>query len=223
LDSTLWRITGASEGDSQFGGTHAGGDLGRGVSPGGVSTGGIYAFDLPGGQRGLGVQSTGGDFTPGSIIRRIPALWPQALDALVVLFDLWVLNDGNRATQIALETAPGMDDFQWQPVPGLQLTTPATSDSLGWEHQFFEATLPLDAASLVDGLALRWLFDDGPGTGGRDEVALAGLAVLGVPSAANEPVPVNAPGTALCLLTALMLTARRRRRLPNVNAPARLA
>ena len=46
LDSNLWKVTGLSDGDGEFGGTYLpGGDFGRGIKTwGDATTGGVYAF-----------------------------------------------------------------------------------------------------------------------------------------------------------------------------------
>ena len=78
LDSDLWRAIGLSDGTGTFGGTHTTGDFARGLGPvtaptGGVTTGGVYAFDVGngGGDTGLGIQADDTDFTPGSFELRL--------------------------------------------------------------------------------------------------------------------------------------------------------
>ena len=228
LDSRSWAVLGLSDGDTWFDETRSGGDFARGTSAGGERSGGLYAFDLPGGLRGPGVQATGSDFTPGSLLRRVQNTSGVALGGLMVLFDLWVLNDGARSTRVQFDAHvdPSLETGRRDETA--TRTTPGAADDLGWQPLSVSASiLDLDVPEQGEVL-LRWLFDDAGGRGGRDEWALSRLRVEGLPANADEPVPVAlaAPATPLLTVAALVLWLLHRvrlrtgRRLPIRNAVA---
>ncbi len=51
LDSNVWSVKGLSDGDLDFGEMGTTGDFAREVSSGGVSSGGVYAFEFSTGDR----------------------------------------------------------------------------------------------------------------------------------------------------------------------------
>ena len=238
LDSAKWRITGASSGDSEFGDRTASGDLARGLSTGRVRAGGLYAFALPEGKRGLGFQATGGDFTPGTLIWSVANPTDQWLSKMVFTFELWWLNDGMRSTEI--ETHYSFDGLTWLFIASTQI--PLGTDALGWQVQ--KQDVPIgwnahgtaisgpDATSQTQAVApgsefwLRWLFDDGFGSGSRDEFALTSLQVRAQPLAQALPAPValNEAPTLWCVSLFIMLLSmqrllpRSRRTSPSCNA-----
>lgn len=71
LDSNICRVTGLRDGSLEFGDTGATGDFARGSTTGGVTYGGVYAFDLGNGDIALGVQPSSADFTPGEFILKV--------------------------------------------------------------------------------------------------------------------------------------------------------
>ena len=183
LDSRRWAVLGLSDGDSAFGDTRTGGDFARGTSAGGERSGGLYAFDLPGSLRGVGVQATGSDFTPGSLLRRVQNTAGVALDGLLVLFDLWVLNDGERSTRILFDAHadPGLTAGRGD--DAATRITPAAADALGWQPLAVRASiLGLDIRERGE-VILRWLFEDagvylrldGLETGQRRHLGSAGM------------------------------------------------
>ena len=215
LDSLLWSVVGASDGDTGFGILAASGDFARGVSTGGVRTGGLYAFELPHGQHALGVQATGDDFTPGALIRRVVNDTGHWLFDLLLEADWWVHNDGGRSTRITLDAL--IDAGPWQPVPDATLLSAQEPDDGAWRKYAIAALLPLPALAPGSELQLRLGFDDALGTGGRDEIALSALRITG--AAPGLAVLVAAPATAWLLLPAMLLATRRLRIL---NAAASL-
>jgi hypothetical protein len=145
LDSLHWQVLGASQGDSYFGDTLQSGDYARGLSSGNVRSGGIYAFSLPANKRGLGFQSTGGDFTPGSLIWMITNPGLQWLDNLSLDFEFWWLNNGPHSSQITTQTRSSGPT--WLALPNATVLTPSSSDSLGW--QGLELQVDMDSFALA--------------------------------------------------------------------------
>ncbi|MBZ0112097.1 MAG: hypothetical protein K8J08_06545, partial [Thermoanaerobaculia bacterium] len=100
LDSDTWAVAGMSDGDLAFGGTNVAGDFARGTNvDGGVTTGGIYAFELgaASGNFTLGVQPGGSDMTPGTITLRVDNNTGDQVDELEVTYDVYTNNDQARA------------------------------------------------------------------------------------------------------------------------------
>src|SRR5688572_21005505 len=100
LDSDTWSVTGLTDGPLAFGGTGTSGDYARGSSSGGVSTAGIYAFDVGGGNVTLGFQATTDDLTPGELILRVENDTGQNLSGLEISYSIWVLNNDGRSNDV---------------------------------------------------------------------------------------------------------------------------
>ena len=72
LDSDAWASTGMTDNlNAGFGTTNISGDFAKGISNGGVTAGGFYAFQVTTGDYGFGVQPTDADWTPGTVTLRI--------------------------------------------------------------------------------------------------------------------------------------------------------
>ena len=202
LSSEFWRISGLSDGDTDFGGTHREGDFARGLSAGGVTAGGVYAFDTdedPSSENvGLGIQATGSDFSPGAISLRVPNLLPTIITGVDVMYDLYVFNNGNRSTGITFSLGAG-EDGPLVEIPDLAFTTPAeASPTPGWERHsrsFSVADLSLDTGTT---LRLDWRAEDLSGGGSRDEWALDNVLL----SARTTPVTEVVEPNSLALLLA---------------------
>ena len=100
LDSDTWIVKGLSAGDLDFGDTGTSGDYARGSSAGGVSTGGVYAFNTGGGNTILGVQPGGSDWTPGDFRLKLQNGTGTAITQLDISYEIWVLNNTSRANSL---------------------------------------------------------------------------------------------------------------------------
>ena len=130
LDSDTWRITGFSDGSMTFGSTNITGDFARGTSTGGVTTSGVYAFNVGAGNIILGIQPGGTDFTPGTITLRIQNNTGSPITDLNVAYDIFHLNDQPRGN--TLNFAYSTDDITYTSVNALNFTTADVADVLGW-------------------------------------------------------------------------------------------
>jgi hypothetical protein len=178
LDANAWQITGFSDGDQLFGTEVTEGDFARGTSPGGVSTGGIYAFLVPDSGVALGVQATASDFAPGEIALRVPVA-RASLTTIRISYTLWVWNDQDRSTSITVRVSP--DGENWVPLTTLDQSTPETADvSPEWSASTAEAIISANDVGIApDGMVyLCWHAEDGSGSGGRDEFALDDISVV---------------------------------------------
>lgn len=183
LDSDAWAITGASEGDLAFGGTAVTGDYARGSDGDGVSTGGVYAFEVGGAADvALGFQATNDDFTPGTLTLRVRNGSGGTLTDLVIGYEIYCLNNGDRAN--SLNFSYSLNGSSFLSAPALDYGSPETADSNPtWAAT--DRSLALSSLAWPDGtdLYLRWESDDIAGGGSRDELAIDNL-VLSVPEPA---------------------------------------
>jgi hypothetical protein len=177
MDADAWQIVGLSDGDRLFGEEAFDGDHARGLSPGGVSSGGLYAFTVEEGNVALGVQPTASDFAPGSVTLRVP-FELEGRQRFSLAYTIWVLNDEDRSSSWEVDFSTG--DGIWSEPNLLPLTTDAgASESPTWEPFPFtmETELYLDELPDAEALYVRWTAVDHAGVGGRDEVAIDDIAI----------------------------------------------
>jgi hypothetical protein len=211
LDSDHWRISGLSDGPGSFGDTHDTGDFARGPSSGGVTTGGVYGFDV--GSLGesnwtLGFQPIGSDLTPGAATLMVTNSTGTVVDRIELAYDVWLLNNGDRSSSI--QFAYSMDDQSYETSEGLSFVSALDADTnVGWEA-VRRATI-LSDLNLLDGssMFLQWRMDDVSGRGSRDEWALDQVEMTwGSPAVRTVPEPST--WVVLALLCPVMLWHRRR-------------
>lgn len=177
LDSDAWEISGFSDGDLPFGGSNNTGDYARGVSPGGVTTGGIYSFETAAGDYSLGIQPTTADFTPGSITLKIKNLTAQTLQAIDISYTLHYLDDGGYSSGVSLFWST--DGYQYHLIPSLTFYTPVgPATAPAWQSALLTAfqnnlVVPPDQV-----FYLRWTGQDNGGSGSRDEWSLDNVFVM---------------------------------------------
>ena len=175
LDSNTWIAKGLSDNsDPAFGATLTGNDFTRGASTGGVSAGGIYAFDT-GSNVILGVQPTGADFTPGSFDLQVTNTTGATAQALSISYQIWVLNNATRSNALNLQFSS--DGAVWTPVPELDYSTPEADDALGWTQ--VDREVVLTGLGLADDAPffLRWDSVEVSGGGSRDEFGIDNVVV----------------------------------------------
>jgi hypothetical protein len=212
LDSDVFKVTGASDGDSSYGLTLTSGDYARGSSTGGVTTGGLYAFDVGGGNTALGFQSTDGDFTPGTIELRMLNESPNVIDELSLAYDVLVFNDEGRSN--SLDFAYSTDGATFIDVAALDFVSPEAADAApAWADTPMSAVLSGLDIDPGQFLFLRFTTGDVSGGGSRDELAIDNIVLsLAAPQAVPEP-----GAWALWLLVGGLAVAAavRRRHKPN--------
>lgn len=179
LDSDDWRVTGLDDGDTVFGATHTtiGTDFARGVSNGSVSVGGLYAFTVAPGDRTLGLQPGASDMTPGELVLRLVNQSGATIVAPTVRYGVWVRNDQDRGSSVAL--AYSLDGTVFVDQPSVLVTSPAAAVApVTWV--LTERSLNLAAVALAPEavLTLRWSTDDLTGSGSRDELALDDIELV---------------------------------------------
>ena len=176
LDSDDWRATGFGD-NGVFGGTHTSGDQARGTDvDGGVSTGGVYAFDI-GGNTILGVQPGGSDFTPGEFTLAIENTSGSTISDWDISYDLFYNNDQPRANSLNFQYSTTDPDSGYTTVPALDFTSPEASDALGFQS-VARSVSALNAPVAAGGfLYVQWVGDDETGGGSRDEFGIDNVSI----------------------------------------------
>ena len=179
LDSDFFRVTGLSDGNGVFGGGHTANDFARGGSGGGVSTGGIYAFDISNGaavsDTALGIQQTGTDLTSGDISLRLVNQSSSIINLLEIQFDIYELNNKGRSSSVNFEYSVG-DESSYNPLLFF-ISHGAESNSASWLKSAQSVSLASLNWAPTEALFLRWSFDDAGGSGSRDELAIDNIYV----------------------------------------------
>lgn len=196
LDADSWSIAGFSSGE----------DLSRGISTGGVSSGGLYAFDRSGGASTpnilLGVQPTGSDFTPGNITLSVLNNTGQSVSKWHIDYDIFTFNNGDRSSFLNFSYAIGAGAFQ--EMSEMNYATPTSSDSESAWIQDERAATVLAEVEQGEQLFLRWTSDDVDGSGSRDEFGLDNIGVTAVPE------PSQVAGLAIISVCGVVWRLRRR-------------
>lgn len=174
LDSNIYRVTGLSDGEVLYGDTATSGDFARGQSSGGVTTGGVYAFDTDGTNITWGVQSSGSDWTPGTFEIRIQNTTGGTLNNFMVSYDIYVNNDQGRSN--SFNFAYFTDTFPYTTVPALDYASPETADANGWVKVTRSTRINVSVPA-GGHIYLEFKGDDVSGSGGRDEFGLDNVVV----------------------------------------------
>lgn len=176
LDSDAWKITGLSDGTTNFGGSYTSGDYAKGASTGGVTSGGLYSFETATGNSAFGVQPTSTDFSPGTIVLRVINNTGFAVDSFFVSYNLKVLNDADRANSFNLGYAVNDSTSFTFPASLNYTSVEALSATPTWVNINFSAGI---VASIPVGgsLYIAWESDDVSGSGSRDEFAIDDIVV----------------------------------------------
>jgi len=172
LDADAWAVYGMSDGDKDFGVENTSGDLARGASTGGETTGGIYSFEVETGNNAIGFQGSAGDFTPGWIGLKLQNNTGETINTVDFSYDVWVLNNDGRSSTLNGEFS--LDGSTWFAITELAFSTEEVADaSPVWEKTTLTYSDNI-GVEINDGdfLYFRWYSDDNGGSGGRDEIAI---------------------------------------------------
>jgi hypothetical protein len=212
LDSDAWAVTGWSDGALVFGGTRttASTDYTRGSTGGGVTTGGIYGYDVDataGVNRALGIQPGGSDWAPGTLTLRIQNSSGSPIASVSVDYTVYIRNDQGRANSFNFSYST--DDTTYTTIASADLTSTAAAG--GSTLVANSRSVSVTGLSITDGsfFYLRWSGADVSGGGSRDEFALddIDISVTGTP----VPEPSTYAGFAGALLLGFGVWRRSRR------------
>ena len=196
LDADAWSITGFSDGSQVFGQTATSGDFARGTSTGGVTTGGLYAFEVSSGNKALGIQPGGSDWTPGSITLKVVNTSNGTINDIDLSYLVYVRNDQNRSSSFNFSYSTDGNTFQ--SVSSLNLTSSANAASNpAWQQTTKSISLNnLGLAPNAD-FYLRWTGGDAGGSGSRDEFAIDNISLTASGQAASNCTEPNSQGSNL--------------------------
>jgi hypothetical protein len=176
LDSDGWKITGLSDGPTNWGGSYNSGDYAKGANGGGISSGGLYSFGVAAGDSAFGVQPTSSDFTPGAMILRVINNTGFTVDSFFVSYSLKVNNNEDRGNTFNLGYAVNDSANFTFPSNFNYSSIEQTQGSVLWVDSNYSGGI---VASIADGdtLYLAWESDDLLGGGSRDEFAIDNIVV----------------------------------------------
>lgn len=200
LDSDTWSILGFDSGNLLFGGTMttAATDYTRGVSTGGITTGGVYAFVIAPNDTMLGFQPTGNDFTPGDLIMRIQNVSGATIQDLTVSYDFVYLNNGDRnnSFNLSYSTDTALSSFTNTAVGDTTptiLSATATWTSVAKSITLTGVNIPNNGVFYI-----RWTSFDVGGSGSRDEFGINNITVSGTGTASTADITAAFTGTNVC-------------------------
>ncbi len=194
LDTDAWATTGFSDGAKDFGVNNTSGDHARGTSNGGVATGGIYGFDVGGGDIALGIQGTGGDWTPGTISLKMLNNSSSTISDMTIDYNIYVRNDQSRSNSFNLSIS--YNNTTYSSITSSNYTSPQASSGTNWI--VVPRTIVLSNMGIAPGddFYIRWSGSDVSGSGSRDEFALNDL-VIGVSGATSGCIEPTAQASNL--------------------------
>jgi len=192
LDSDAWSVAGMSDGLLDYGTNNTSGDLARGTSNGGVSTGGVYAFEVASNNRAIGFQPTGSDLTPGNLGLKIQNNTNNTLNELTVTYTVYVRNDKGRSSSFYFSYSE--DHSSYTDVSGVNLVTPGSPESTPtWSASQKTTTISNINIPVGGDFYLRWTSNDVSGSGSRDEIALDDIIIEPALSAPTCVQPTGQP------------------------------
>ncbi|WP_309641136.1 fibronectin type III domain-containing protein [Flavobacterium sp.] len=182
LNSNAWAISGFSDGAIAFGGTSTDGqDFDRGIENGGVSIGGLYAFETVTNNYALGIQPATGDFVPGSATLRFQNQTGAAVTSVSIGYKVYVYND--QAASSSFNFSHSVDNSTYTSVSGLNVTSPATADaSPAWKSYYRVVTLTGLNIANNNYYYFRWTGATVSGSTDFDEFGLDDIVMVANPS-----------------------------------------
>jgi endonuclease I len=186
LHSGNWKAIGMSDGIGTFDGIHTAGDFARGLSNGGVSTGGAFAFNVATGVVALGAQPTASDFNPGAFVLKIQNTSTEPVGEMLVSYDVYVYNDQEKSSLISF--AYSYNDLNFTSVNELDYITDELPDATpAWEKVTRSAIIS-GLSFPVDGyIYLQWNCTDFAGGGSRDEFGITNIVLTPIEVAPGDP------------------------------------
>lgn len=181
LDSNGLSVNGLNDGAIPFSGTNSNAGFGRGVSNGGTTTAGIYAFNIAANNAALGIQPADGDFNPGTVALRFQNQTGAAITSLSIGYKVYVYND--QAASGSFNFSHSSDNISFTNIPQLNVVSPETADAApGWKASYRVVTLTGLNISANSYYFLRWTGAVVSGVTDYDEFALDDIMLSANPS-----------------------------------------
>lgn len=182
LDSDTWSVLGFDAGPLLFGGTGntPSTDFARGVSTGGITTGGVYAFDT-GGNIIYGIQPTGSDYTPGHTLLQIQNTSGAVIKDLTVSYDFYYQNNADRGNTWVLSYSTDTVSANFINTAAGDTTPAALNASAVWTSVARTVTLTNVNIPQNGLFYLRWSSNDLLGSGSRDEIGMDNIVLTATP------------------------------------------
>ncbi len=128
LCNNSWAVTGFSDGAKTFGSVAAyiaTGDHARGLTTGGVTTGGLYGLDRTGGNYAVWIQPGSGNFNPGKLTLKVQNTTGAALTGINISYDVLEYND--KPGSSTFNCWVSADDVTYTQVTALNYLTATTA------------------------------------------------------------------------------------------------
>ena len=187
LDSHMWSVLGLGDGDLLFGDTGLSGDFARGISPGGETSAGIYAFEVSETNCTLGVQPTSSEFNPGALILRALNNTGSPIRTIDLSYEIYVYNDEDRSSELLLSYS--LDGTDYATLPVSEFLSAAEADSAP-RWKLYQRSLSIADIEWQIGeyCYFRFRVTDAGGEGSRDELALDTVTLTAGDSSCVEVV-----------------------------------
>ena len=155
------------------------GNDGEGLSPGAVSSGGVYAFTNDGGtNRFWGIQPTASQYTPGALILRARNNTGLAADGMEISYT--GIGNSNATNEMKTDVYYSLDGSIWFQLGSLTFQTVPPS---GWASNILSANVSGISIPDASYFYVKWVFSE-LGTGSRSELGLDDIRIsltLGAP------------------------------------------
>ena len=182
LNSNAWAYSANSSGAATFGGNVV---RGFGQSTGGVTSGGIFSFEVSTGNVALGLQPVSTVFSNGGhLTLRIQNKTEATLNNVQVSYILWVNNNEARSTTFAFSHSTDNSAYSAATDASYSSVLAAQGSTL-WIPQFFSVSLSSLNVAADGFLYLRWSGTDNGGSGSRDEFAIDDISFIAEPSSVS--------------------------------------
>ena len=140
LNSNAWAITGFEAGAIPFGGISTNPNFAHGISTGGVTSGGIYAFKTFGDNTALGIQPAANDFNPGNITLRFQNQTSAPITSLSIGYKVFIYND--QATSGSFNFSHSADNATFTDISELNVVSASQADASAlWKASYRVATV----------------------------------------------------------------------------------
>ena len=203
LDANAFAIDGLQDATTIFGEEQSGNDFGKGISSGGTTSGGIYAFEVAANDYALGIQPTGDDFTPGTIHLQFTNNTGAIVTDVSLAYEVYFFNNETRSNDFICSHGP--DTSSLTTVSASRIFSGLESDAVPvWERNV--VAIELTGLSIPAGgtYVIAWTSVD-EGGGSSDEIALDNIQIIANPS--TQLIEASGTLESITLLGNLNLTA----------------